>query len=303
MDSAGLALTTLLGEQVRVQLQTEQYCTKCGSQAGGSICQDCAGTPPIATCVQQPAERCQYADCPFPDYKQRSCSHEFVVYLAAAGDVKVGITKRTRTISRWQEQGANRALPIAIAPNRKAAGIIEQAASRAEGIGQRLKHAWYEPMENPEETLVDAVFDAREMVPERLSSCFRWSEIPSRSYLLEEVVEVPYLATDGLNHRLTSRLGVLQPGHAREGQVIGVRGSIVATDEFVINTRRYAGHGITIETDAPFVKSFNADSPDNPFEQAEAKSGDLPAQENAVADGGEKQSESNSPEYPLSDFF
>lgn len=302
-EQRNLPLTTLLGERIRVQLQAEQYCTKCGSRAEQKVCWDCTGTPPLATCVQQPAERCQYADCPFPDYKERSCAHEFVVYLVAAGGVKVGITKRTRTLSRWQEQGANRALPIAIAPNRKAAGIIERAISQIDYIGQRLRHEWYEPMEAPKEKLVSAVFDAREAIPERLAGCFRW---PNASWdeLREEVVKVPYLKTAELDHRLASQLGAIQPGNAREGQVIGIRGSIIATDAFVINTRRYAGHGITIETEAPFVESFDADSAgqEAPLQVAGSEP-ESQQSEKALPDGGEEQDESGDPEYPISDFF
>jgi len=301
-DQQGLPLTTLLGERIRVQLQNEQFCTTCGAPAEQSPCSGCVGEPPFTTCVKQPAKECRYADCPYPDYKEQSCAHEFVVYLVAAGEVKVGITKRTRTLARWQEQGATHALPFATAPNRKAAGIIEKAVSQSTDIGQRLTHEWYVPIDDPEESLVSALLEARTAVPERLAGCLRWSNPPSRTNLHREVVSVPCLDTPELDHRLASRHGQLRPGNAREGRVVGVRGPLIATDSFVINTRRHAGHGITIEAEAPFVESFNAEPSANAKTQPNGG-------KQAVPDGGEScgtDTETDTDtdiKYPAADYF
>ncbi len=254
-----LPLTVLLGEHVRVQLGSEQRCTNCGSEASSNVCTDCSGSPPFTRCVMQPATQCTYTDCPFPEYKRRSCAHEFVVYLVAADGIKVGITKRTRTLVRWQEQGASHALPIATAPNRKAAGVIERAVSQCDDIDQRLSHEWYVPLPDATERLCNAALMARTRFPERLVSCFRWPDTPEPDDIRDDVVQVPSLGTSDLEHGVTSRRGQLSPGEVREGRVIGVRGALIATDEFIINTRRHAGHSITLETEAPFVESIHAD--------------------------------------------
>lgn len=302
-NQTALPLSTILGEDVRIQLQSEQYCTKCGARSQQKVCRECAGTPPLTTCIKQPATRCSYSDCPFPEYKEKSCAHEFVVYLATADGVKVGITKRTRTLARWQEQGANYALPIATAPNRRAAGILERAISQAEDIGQRLPNKWYEPMDHPAQALVDAAFDVREFFPDRLASCFRW-ESPSEPEIREDIVSVPYLETSALDHHLTNRLGELQAGNAREGRIVGVRGALIATDEFVINTSRHAGHGITIETEAPFVESFDADSV---TDDAPVRADNTPSTLGTSATDEEtknsEQTSSNEPEHPIEEYF
>lgn len=295
-NQQGLPLTTLLGEHIRVQLQEERFCTACGAPSEQSICWNCLGDPPFTNCVKQPAKECAYADCPYPEYKEQSCAHEFVVYLVAASDVKVGITKRTRTVARWQEQGATHALPFAVAPNRKAAGIIERAVSQNTDIGQRLAHEWYVSMDDAEERLVDAFREANTVVPDRLRGCLRWSESPPRSALRQEVVSVPWLDSPDLDPRLTSRHGALQPGNAREGRVVGARGSLIATDSFVINTRRHAGHGITIETEAPFFESYDADRVADVGATAEDG-------RQVVADGGEKRDDESTIEHPAADYF
>ncbi|WP_300673790.1 DUF2797 domain-containing protein [Soonwooa sp.] len=50
-----------------------------------------------------------------------------VVYLSYTGDVKVGVTRETQVPTRWIDQGATFALPIARTENRYEAGMIEVA--------------------------------------------------------------------------------------------------------------------------------------------------------------------------------
>ena len=49
------------------------------------------------------------------------------VYLAYTGDVKVGVTRNSQIPTRWIDQGATFALPIARTENRYEAGMIEVA--------------------------------------------------------------------------------------------------------------------------------------------------------------------------------
>lgn len=48
-----------------------------------------------------------------------------IVYLAYTGDVKVGVTRESQVPTRWIDQGASFALPIARTTNRYEAGMIE----------------------------------------------------------------------------------------------------------------------------------------------------------------------------------
>ncbi|QCX53183.1 DUF2797 domain-containing protein [Elizabethkingia sp. JS20170427COW] len=50
-----------------------------------------------------------------------------IVYLAYTGDVKVGVTRVNQIPTRWIDQGASYALPIARTENRYQAGMIEVA--------------------------------------------------------------------------------------------------------------------------------------------------------------------------------
>ena len=48
-----------------------------------------------------------------------------IVYLAYTGDVKVGVTRESQVPTRWIDQGATFAIPIAKTTNRYEAGVIE----------------------------------------------------------------------------------------------------------------------------------------------------------------------------------
>ena len=48
-----------------------------------------------------------------------------IIYLAYTGDIKVGVTRESQIPTRWIDQGATLALPIARTNNRYEAGIIE----------------------------------------------------------------------------------------------------------------------------------------------------------------------------------
>ncbi len=50
-----------------------------------------------------------------------------IVYLAYTGDVKVGVTRASQIPTRWIDQGATFAIPIAETANRYEAGMIEVA--------------------------------------------------------------------------------------------------------------------------------------------------------------------------------
>jgi hypothetical protein len=75
---------------------------------------------------------------------------------------------------------------------------------------------------------------------------------------------------------------------------------LIATDEFVINTRRYAGHGVTIETEAPFVESFDVDEV-SLSRASVSQETDPPVR--ADGSGDETQSESTDRTHPIENFL
>lgn len=276
-----LPLSELVGTNVRVTISEDQYCTQCGTETESSPCSDCAGEPPNATCVMHPADHCNYAGCPYPDYKEQSCSHTHVVYLAALDRVKVGISRESRARCRWAEQAASHAIPVARAPNRKAAGIIEKALG--EEWPQRSRHRWYRPMEDAVERLTADALATADLIPERLQPCYLW-ENADYGEVRDGVVDVPSIEAPSLDERLMSNQYALRAGETREGRVLGVRGGLVATDAFVVSLKGHSGHVVTIETDDPFFDGIDLRMDSDAEEKSQGA--EKPPKCSAMAEGG-----------------
>lgn len=61
------------------------------------------------------------------EYEQNMQLQPHVVYLANSSNIKVGVTRKSQIPTRWIDQGAEQAIPLAIVPNRYLAGIAEVA--------------------------------------------------------------------------------------------------------------------------------------------------------------------------------
>ena len=249
-DQDRIPLSLLVGYEIRLEVEGTRICTECGSPTNETPpCSNCSNGPPFTPCVWNPGSRCTFQDCPYPDYKAKNCDQEFIVYLVAKDEIKVGITRSARSENRWCEQGADHAIAIAVAPNRKIAGIIEDL------VGERLTTSigsnWYEPLDNPVQSLAQAAHDAEDLFADSLHHHYRFSG-QSPAEIERFVVDVPCLLEQG-RQAIGSKVATISTGETREGKVIGVRGSNIATDRFVFNSKSHRGRRIRLETDAAFM--------------------------------------------------
>ena len=249
LNGRSVDASQLVGRKLRVTIHDDCVCDMCGEphDSWRSTCDDCFGeAPPQTRCVMNPGSECTYAECPYPEYKRDDCSHTFVVYLVAKDEVKVGITRAARRVKRWAGQGASHGLVIAEAPNRKAAGIIEDALS--ERFPTRAGSGWYEPLSNPVDVLVEAAQTVPQFVPgdDRLHACLSVDGL-NESALASRVVRIPGL-TDGIQHTRAAKRNELSAGETGDGTVLGVRGSVIMTDEYAFNAYGLGGYRVTFET-------------------------------------------------------
>lgn len=242
----------LIGEQLTVTVHEEKVCSSCGecdlTGTSRNICRECAGVPPFAGCVMNPGTKCSYQNCPYPEYQRDSCAHTFVIYMVAKDTVKVGITREDRRVTRWAEQGASHALVVGEAPNRKAAGLIEEALG--EVFPTKSSSSWYTPLNNPRERLATAAKDGVDSIPEdpRLRACYSAANHTIET-LQDRVLSVPSLVQDGaVNHDHAADRPEIGVGQQFSGTVLGIRGSVILTDSFAFNTKKLQGHRTTIET-------------------------------------------------------
>lgn len=239
---------SLIGEEIRITVHDSHVCSSCGGDidSGRDICWDCADSPPMTPCIWNPGTECSWRDCPYPEYKRNACAHTFVVYLVAKDTVKVGITRADRRLARWAEQGATHATIIGECHNRKVAGIVEM--SLAEEFPSKVDSSWYVPVDDPVDVLAEAAVEAGQYFPDRLKGSYTLDGL-GPAEIRNRVVSVPNRATR-VNDAIVSGTSELSKGDRQRGHVVGVRGSVIATESFTFNTKLHAGTRITLETTA-----------------------------------------------------
>lgn len=126
-------LNSFLGKVINIEYVGEINCVKCGKKTSKSFsqgfCYPCfKSAPETEECVLRP-ELCRAHEGIARDmeYAKKNCLIDHVVYLSLTSGIKVGVTRNTQLPTRWIDQGAIRAIKLAITPNRYTAGLIETA--------------------------------------------------------------------------------------------------------------------------------------------------------------------------------
>lgn len=157
-----------------------------------------------------------------------------IVYIAYTGDVKVGVTRESQIPTRWIDQGATFALPIAKTTNRYEAGMIEKQLK--EHFNDKTNYK--KMLANEYEGEVDLA-DFREKIKEYFPQDFQ------QFYQNEGDIirlDYPYQTPKSINvftlDRKPTYEGVLQ---GIKGQYLHFQG-----DEF-INIRNHEGYVVELE--------------------------------------------------------
>lgn len=157
-----------------------------------------------------------------------------IVYLAYTGDVKVGVTRKSQIPTRWIDQGATFALPIATTENRYEAGMIEVAMK--EHLPDKTN--WRKMLENDFESDLDLT-DFREKVKDYFPENFK------NFYSGEEDVvklDFPYQAPE----KITSV--TLDKNPEFEGFLRGIKGQYLSFDGGnFINVRGHEGYVVEMD--------------------------------------------------------
>ena len=128
-----LDLAPLVGHTLTLRFEGEIRCSHCGRLTKKSYsqghCFPCSQRLAACDlCIVRP-ERCHYHEgtCREPEWGDAHCMQPHFVYLSNTSGLKVGITRAGQIPTRWIDQGATQALPIAEVATRQAAGFVEVA--------------------------------------------------------------------------------------------------------------------------------------------------------------------------------
>tara|TARA_B100001093_G_scaffold520111_1_gene612773 strand:+ start:12000 stop:12839 length:840 start_codon:yes stop_codon:yes gene_type:complete len=131
MNEKFLAMNQWIGKHIQFRFNGEIYCLDCGQRTKKSFnqgfCYTCFQNSPMSSeCIIKPELcRAHLGEGRDMEWEREHHLKDHYVYLAVSSGVKVGITRDTQVPTRWIDQGASYAVPIARTPNRYLCGMIE----------------------------------------------------------------------------------------------------------------------------------------------------------------------------------
>ena len=248
LGDAAVALNAQLGKVLGIRHTGTIQCIACARVTAKSFNQGycfpcfrklarCDG------CIVRP-ERCHYhlGTCREPLWGETHCMRPHVVYLANSSGVKVGITRQSQVPTRWIDQGATEALPIARVASRRLSGLVEVALK--EHVSDRTD--WRRMLKGEPESVDleasrDVLFAAcgaslAELADEHETESpelIRNGEILSFRY---PVLEYP-AKVSAIN---------LDKNPRAEGTLLGIKGQYLILDTGVLNVRKYGGYELEL---------------------------------------------------------
>lgn len=241
-----LSLDDRLGTPLHLRFTGGIACVYCGRKArklfGEGFCFPCFQARAEADpCIVKP-ELCHFLDAANPcrdhAFAHRHCFQPHVLYVSLTSAPKIGITRRENVPTRWLDQGATAAIPLAEMPDRRAVGLVE--ARLRDECGLRDRTHWTRLLRRAEgEGDLDALAD------EVLARLADWSVagvLPAAARVVQRFA-YPVLAYPekvvSFNLDKDPRAG---------GVLQGVKGQYLVFPGGVINARKYTGYEVEIAT-------------------------------------------------------
>ncbi|MNS80843.1 hypothetical protein D3C72_1145400 [compost metagenome] len=194
-------------------------------------------------CIMSP-ERCHFeaGTCREPEWGQKFCMTDHVVYLANSSGVKVGITRATQLPTRWLDQGASQALPIMRVSTRQQSGFVEdllrsQVADKTNWRALLKGDAAAVNLAEVRDQLFDSCAEGLQGLQER----FGLQAIQTVTGV--EPLEIRY-PVEQYPAKIVSFN--LDKNPIAEGTLMGVKGQYLIFDTGVINIRKYTAYQLAV---------------------------------------------------------
>ncbi|MFV3333637.1 DUF2797 domain-containing protein [Pseudomonas sp. NY15437] len=238
----------LIGKTVRLEYLGSIFCSHCGRQTKKSFaqgyCYPCfTKLAQCDSCIMSP-EKCHFEEgsCREPEWGERFCMTDHVVYLANSSGAKVGITRATQVPTRWIDQGARQALPIIRVATRQQSGFVEdllrsQVADRTNW--RALLKGEAEPLDLV--ALREQIFDACAEGIVALQQRFGLQAI--QPVIDMDPIEISY-PVEAYLAKITSF--DLDKTPVVEGTLQGIKGQYLIFDTGVINVRKFTAYQLAI---------------------------------------------------------
>jgi hypothetical protein len=236
-----LALNALLEKKISLRFTGKIFCMHCGDRTHSSFsqgyCFKCSQTlAGCDLCIMRP-HTCHHhlGTCREPAWAEEHCFIPHSVYLANSSGLKVGITRAKQMLTRWMDQGAVEALPIAHVGSRLDSGIIEYALSR----------------QVPDKTnwrlMLTGMGSTVDLLAERERVFAMWEGgFPGQRAVETTVYRFVYPVLE-YPKKVVSLNPEKQP--LVEGTLLGIKGQYLMFDSGVLNIRKHGGYEVEMRGD------------------------------------------------------
>lgn len=248
-DHDPLCLNDCLGQRMSLQFTGVIRCVACDRNTKKSFnqgyCYPCfRKLAACDSCIMSP-EKCHIAQgtCREPEWAETHCQVPHIVYLSNTSSVKVGITRATQVPTRWIDQGATQAKPIARVLTRYHSGLLEVLFARE--VGDRT--AW--------QTMLKGNGDAQDLEALRqqlVTTCQNGIADLQLQYgeaAFELIEDAPETLIDYpvLNWPEKVKAHNFDKAPLVEGTLMGIKGQYLMLDTGVLNIRKFGGYEVEIE--------------------------------------------------------
>jgi len=238
----------LLGQPIQLTFLGKITCTHCGRETKKSFnqgyCFPCLKKlAQCDSCIISP-EKCHYHEgtCREPDWADKYCMQEHFVYLANSSGIKVGITRGNQVPTRWMDQGAVQALPIARVNTRRMSGLMEVALKKY----VRDKTDWRAMLKGNSET-VDLSKKWQELHNEISDDIARLhEEFGQDSVQIIDDGDNYEFEYPVLEHPEKVKTHNFDKDPVVEGTLNGIKGQYLILDTGVLNVRKFTSYHVEV---------------------------------------------------------
>ncbi|MFL2501317.1 MAG: DUF2797 domain-containing protein [Luminiphilus sp.] len=251
-EQGGLCLNESLGQSIRLSFTGAIHCVACDRLTKKSFnqgyCFPCLRKLAACdSCIVSP-EKCHLAEgtCREPDWAETHCQVPHIVYLSNTSSVKVGITRETQIPTRWIDQGATQAKPIARVQTRLQSGLLEVLC--AQQVGDRT--AWQTMLKgNGEPQDLEAI---RQKVMARCKAGIADLQLQYGESAFEFLEDAPETEIEYpvLNWPEKVKAHNFDKQPVVEGTLMGIKGQYLMLDTGVLNIRKFGGYEVEIKVAA-----------------------------------------------------
>ncbi len=238
-----------IGKHIRIENLGEIHCIACGRKSNKSFsqgyCYPCfSSLAQCDSCIMSP-EKCHYDNgtCREPQWGEDNCMIDHVVYLANSSGIKVGITRHTQVPTRWIDQGAMEALPIARVATRQLSGLLEVIFKAH--VADKTNWRTLLKQDAPELDLAAKRDELFEVCHEEIDELQAEYGLQAVQLVYDGVSTNVKYPVEAYPTKVTSFN--LDKNSIAEGKIMGIKGQYLILDTGVINLRKYTAYNVSID--------------------------------------------------------